>query len=331
MATIASPLQAMSLQEAVTAQVIEVPDVIIVRGPRRQIDGIFALAEPWLRDAVAPPQSRRAQLRLLRAANEVVIGDPFSKLAHLALLVGGTGRVVILEDGAAVLGARQTLASKHSSLVRAHDRDWVARQLGDRATQRLRWLAERSSVSLVGGLPMTHEIERDLKAQSFAVVRHDFTWTRRVQLPRDPAVEIIGRAERIVLGSALAADGHVDRRFYRQWIEDHLNDGRAAFLPHRRDEPWTHRLAHELGALAVSSNHLTAELLLRDVEHELEIESFPMTAVLTLPLVRRHRPTRVRLTRLPARRWTPQTPASMISLVDEIADLTTADARDFVR
>lgn len=330
-ATIASPLQAMSLQEAVTAGVIEAPDVILIRGPRPQIDGILALADRRLRHAAAPPLSTPSHLRLLQGANEIVVGDPFSTMAHLALLGDRAERVVILEDGAAVIGARRALSSAHPSLVRTHGRSRVRQELGRRATQRLRRLAERSDATLVGGLPMSHEIEHGLKAHSFAVVRHDFAWTRHVPIPPDAAVELVGQADRIVLGSALAADGHLDRRFYRQWLERQLTAGRVAFLPHRRDEPWTRHLARELGALAVSSNHLTAELLLRDVEHELDIESFPMTAVLTLPLVRGQRPTAVRLTRLPARLWTPQTPASMIALVDDIAEVASVSGCALVR
>ncbi len=319
-ATIASPLQAMSLVEAVIAGAVEQPDTVIVDGPRLQIDAVLALADPRLRRAAAGRFSRRQHLALLRTAREIVLGDPFSRMAHVVVLSRTRGRIVVLEDGAAVLGAWRTLSTDGAALVRAHGRRRVPRQLGRLATRRLRQLADRSEVALVAGLPMSAEIADRLQARSFDVIHHDFEWCRTVPLPADQRLPTAVGTAHVVLGSALAADGHLDRKCYRDWLTTHLGPG-TMFLPHRRDQAGEIELARQCGAKIVQSDRLTAELLLRDVEGELVIDSFPMTAALTIPAIRREAPTTLRLTRLPARCWEPTTPASMIALIDEIAEL----------
>ena len=319
-ATIASPLQAMSLQEAVTAGAIDPPDVVVVQGPREAVAAIFELADATLGNAVVERPSVRWHLDLLRRAPEIIIGDPFSRLAHLALLVRRRGRVVVLEDGAAVLRAWRACASG-TALVRAHERRFAASSLGRLAASRLRWLAEHADVLLVGGLPASADVAAALEARSITVIRHDFSWARSVSLPASEISQAIAASGRVVLGSALCVDGHIRRSTYERWLRQHLDSDRPVFLPHRRDERWTLQLAGELGARVSPSGHLCAELLLRDPSDELVIDGFPMTAALTVPLVRAERPTRLRLARPTGRDWTAGTPARMIDLVGEIADL----------
>ncbi|MDQ3738528.1 MAG: hypothetical protein M3337_05095, partial [Actinomycetota bacterium] len=185
MATIASPFQAMSLMEAVTAGAVRPPDTVVAQGPRHQINAVLALADPALGWAATVRRSRRQHLELLSGAREIVLGDPFSSIAQLAMLARSRGRIVILEDGAAVLGAWRTLSTDGAILGRAHGRGQVARQLSRLATRQLRRLAERAEVTLVAGLPMSTEIADRLQARSFDVVPHRFGWSSTVALPTD--------------------------------------------------------------------------------------------------------------------------------------------------
>lgn len=319
-ASIASPFQAMSLMEAVTAGAVRHPDIVIAHGPLQQIHAVLALADPALGRAATVRRPRRQHLELLSRADEIVLGDPFSRIAQMAMLARIRGRIVILEDGAAVLGAWRTLSTDGAALGRAHSRRQLAGALSRLATRRLRRLADNADVTLVAGLPMPAEIAERLQARSFGVIPHDFGWSSTVTLPTDERLPATGGGRHVVLGSALAADGHLGLRHYRDWLAEKVVPG-TVFLPHRRDQPAEIELANRCGALIVPPHHLTAELLLRDVDGELVVDSFPMTAALTITAVRRTSPTTMRVTRLPTGWWSPHSPSSMLDLVNEIADL----------
>lgn len=318
-ATIESPLQAVALLEAVTVGAIRRPEVLLVRGARPAIDRVLALGDPAIRDAAVTRPSR-SMVGALARAREVVVGDVFSGLAQSAFGARRGGRVVLLEDGAAAIRAWRILGLGSAPLARAHSRGAIARVVGHVATRRLRRLARNAEVSVVAGLPMGEETAAGLSAAGFDVVRHDFAWARSIRVEPDPITEAVSRALHVVLGSALAADGHVERAFYEKWLGGCFENGPVVFLPHRRDEPWTLQLARERGAV-VGEPMLPAELTLRDVAGELVLESLPMTAVLSVPIVRAARPTVVRTARVPRESWMPSTPAAMVELADDIAAL----------
>jgi hypothetical protein len=321
-ATIESPLQAVALLEAVAVGAIRRPDVLFVRGPRPAIDRVLALGDPALRDATVTCPSRSIASALARA-REVVVGDVFSGLTQSALGARRGGRVVLLEDGAAAIRAWRILGQRAGPLTRAHGGGVLARAVGHVAARRLRSLARHSQVSVVAGLPMGASTAAALTAAGFDVVRHDFPWTRSVRLEADPVTAAVTGTPSVVLGSALAADGHVEHAFYEQWLAGCLERGPVVFLPHRRDAPRTSQLARERGAV-VGAPALPAELTLRDVVGELVVESLPMTAVLSVPIVRAARPTVVHTTRVPPDAWTPSTPAAMVELAEDIAALASA-------
>jgi len=318
-ATVASPLQAMSLQEAVTAGVTAPPQTIIVHGAQADVMTTLQLTDPALRAAAdrgRGVRSRQARLAMLLRANEIVLGDPFSQLAHLAL-AGRHRRIVLLEDGASALHAWRVLASE-GALARVHERRRTAAMLGTVAAIRLSRAARRTEVVVVGGLPVSSELSEALERRSIRHIRHDFAWARSVELPETAGEHALAGATRIVLGSALCVDGHIRRDVYEKWLRDRLGGEGDVFVPHRRDATWALQLATDLGAHVCPSGHPCAELMLRDTPDDLVIHCFPMTAALTVPIVRSPRPTRFDVTHLVGGDWTPAAPARIVALINEI-------------
>jgi hypothetical protein len=320
-AVVESPFQALALQEAVAAGAIEPPDDVVVRGALGRGAPVLDVLDRGIREAVVT-RSNRETFASMRRAEQLIVGDVFSTLAQLAVSARRRGRVVLLEDGASALRAWPTLAAGRRPLVRAHSRRAVSRGVATLATAHVRHLARRADVTVVTGLPLDDSVEQGLERRSFHVVRHGFAWSQAVDLAPDPVTSAVAGAPYVVLGSALAADGHVGRDFYEDWLRASFG-GRSVFLPHRRDEPWSTELAARCGA-TVGRHVLPVELIVRDVDAELVVHSLPTTAVLTIPLVRGARPTVVHTAAPPRQAWSAHTPSAMVELVEQIAAVSRA-------
>ncbi|WP_229117195.1 hypothetical protein [Enemella dayhoffiae] len=217
---------------------------------------------------------------LVRSAETVVLGDPYSGIAHLLLnaTVGRTPRIVVVDDGTATLHYEKQWVSG-VPLQRWHltGRSLAGRVVGGRAGELLSRGSE--AVSLFTAMPVQTRIP---------TVRNEYAWTRA----RFGPPELLDGID--LLGSSLAETGTIAESAYlagvRRLVAEH---GLRRYLPHRREA------AAKLAAIAA----LGVELVRPDLPMEVyarrgptagELWSFPSTVLHTLPLVLADTEVRVR-------------------------------------
>lgn len=210
---------------------------------------------------------------LVRDADTLVLGDPYSGIAHLLLnstrLARAEPRIVVVDDGTATLHYEQQWVSAEP-LQRWHlgTRPVAARLIGGRAYQLLGRGSE--AVELFTAMPIRTRIP---------AVRNDYAWTRE----RFGPPEVLGGID--LLGSSLAETGTISEPAYlagvRRLVTEH---GLRRYLPHRKES------AAKLAAIAA----MGVELIRPDLPVEVyarrgpvagELWSFPSTVLHTLPIV----------------------------------------------
>ncbi|MFI8518383.1 hypothetical protein ACIGEZ_11255 [Streptomyces sp. NPDC085481] len=212
----------------------------------------------------------------LRAADRVIIGDPFSRYVQLLLTLFGPRRVTVVDDGTATMEFAAQLA-RGERLVRWHRR-------GSRGPREL-VLAPVTSLArrkLAPGRRRTVEIFTSLPVEpppGTTVLANDFAWTRsRFGPPR------ITRGADLV-GTSLVETGVVDPDQYLRAVTALAADhGATRYFAHRRESAEKlHRIAVETG-LEVVRPDLPLELIARRGPIGRTVVSFPSTVVHTLPL-----------------------------------------------
>ncbi|MCX2185635.1 hypothetical protein KV205_34755 [Streptomyces sp. SKN60] len=213
----------------------------------------------------------------LRAAERVIVGDPFSRYVQLLLTLYGPRRVTVVDDGTATMEFAAQLA-RGERLVRWHRRG------GSRGPREL-VLAPVTSLArrkLAPGPRRTVEIFTSLPVEPPAgttVTVNDFAWTRsRFGPPR------LTRGADLV-GTSLVETGVVDPDEYLRAVTVLARThGATRYFAHRRESAEKlHRIAVETG-LEVVRPDLPLELIARRGPIGRTIVSFPSTVVHTLPL-----------------------------------------------
>lgn len=212
----------------------------------------------------------------LRAADRVIIGDPFSRYVQLLLTLFGPRRVTVVDDGTATMEFAAQLA-RGERLVRWHRR-------GSRGPREL-VLAPVTSMArrkLAPGRHRTVEIFTSLPVEpppGTTVLVNDFSWTRsRFGPPR------LTRGADLV-GTSLVETGVVDPDEYLRAVTVLARThGATRYFAHRRESAEKlHRIAVETG-LEVVRPDLPLELIARRGPIGRTVVSFPSTVVHTLPL-----------------------------------------------
>ncbi|MEV6326595.1 hypothetical protein [Streptomyces sp. NPDC051909] len=213
----------------------------------------------------------------LRAAERVIVGDPFSRYVQLLLGLYGPRRVTVVDDGTATMEFAAQLA-RGERLVRWHRRG------GSRGPREL-VLAPVTSLArrkLAPGPRRTVEIFTSLPVEppeGTTVTPNDFAWTRsRFGPPR------LTRGADLV-GTSLVETGVVDPDEYLRAVTVLARThGATRYFAHRRESTEKlHRIAVETG-LEVVRPDLPLELIARRGPVGRTIVSFPSTVVHTLPL-----------------------------------------------
>ncbi|GLX53698.1 hypothetical protein Shyhy01_66470 [Streptomyces hygroscopicus subsp. hygroscopicus] len=215
---------------------------------------------------------------LLRRADRVVMGDPFSRYVQLLLTITRARDLVVVDDGTATMEFVAQLA-RGERLVRWHrkggrpgPRDLLFAPVSFSARRRLTPSAHRR-VEVFSSMPV-HEIP-----EGVTVTANDFSWTRaRFGPPR-----ITKGAD--MVGTSLVETGVVDGDSYLEAVRTLAKaHGTTRYFAHRRESTEKlHRLATETG-LEIVRPDLPLELIARRGPIGRTILSFPSTVVHTLPL-----------------------------------------------
>ncbi|MEV4949142.1 hypothetical protein [Streptomyces sp. NPDC053755] len=213
---------------------------------------------------------------LLRAADRVIVGDPFSRYVQLLLTLFGPRRLTVVDDGTATMEYAAQLA-RGERLVRWHrkgsrgPRELVLAPVSALARRRLAPTRHRT-VEIFTSLPVD-------PPPGTTVTPHTFAWTRaRFGPPR------LTRGADLV-GTSLVETGVVDADRYTQAVADLARaHGATRYFAHRRESTEKlHRIAVETG-LEIVRPDLPLEVIARRGPIGRTVVSFPSTVVHTLPL-----------------------------------------------
>lgn len=208
--------------------------------------------------------------RRVRSSPTIVLGDPYSGMAHLLLNIAPAEvRLVVVDDGTATLRYAEQWASG-AELRRWHlaRRGLPARVIGGRAARLLGGRSDR--VRLFTAMPVTTELP--LRHNAYAWVRNRF-----------PEPAILPGTD--LLGSSLVETGVVDDAAYLAGVARLVTERAVArYLPHR------HESRAKLAAIAamgpeVVRPDLPMEVYARRGPIGRSVFSFPSTVLHTLPLV----------------------------------------------
>lgn len=228
--------------------------------------------------AAAPFQTIGGLTGALRAADRIVIGDPFSRYVQLLLTITRARSLVVVDDGTATmefvaqLAAGERLVRWHRRGGRPGARDIAFTPISAAARRRLTPGGKRT-VEVFSSMPI------DSAPDGVRVTANTFAWTReRFGPPR------VSKGADLV-GTSLVETGVVDPDRYVEAVRTLSRaHGATRYFAHRRESSEKlHRLAVETG-LQVVRPDLPLELIARRGPIGSTILSFPSTVVHTLPL-----------------------------------------------
>ncbi|MFE9995916.1 hypothetical protein [Streptomyces avermitilis] len=215
---------------------------------------------------------------VLRRADRIVMGDPFSRYVQLLLTITRARELVVVDDGTATMEFVAQLA-RGERLVRWHrkggrpgPRDLLFAPVSSSARRRLTPSAHRT-VEVFSSMPI------DSAPEGVKITRNDFSWTRvRFGPPR-----LTKGAD--LVGTSLVETGVVDGDRYLEAVRALAKaHGATRYFAHRRESTdKLRRLAAETG-LEIVRPDLPLELIARRGPIGRTILSFPSTVVHTLPL-----------------------------------------------
>ncbi|QIQ03024.1 hypothetical protein [Streptomyces liangshanensis] len=228
--------------------------------------------------AGAPLRTVRQLTPLLRKADRIVIGDPFSRYVQLLLTLVGGKRLTVVDDGTATMEFIGQVA-RGERLVRWHrrgsgrgPRELVLAPVTAAARRRLAPAADRP-VEVFTSMPV------EQVPPGIEVTPNTFEWTKATFGPPS----ITETAD--MVGTSLVETGVVDVDQYIAAVTSLARAHNVArYFAHRRESvDKLHRLHAETG-LEIVRPDLPLELIARRGPIGSTVLSFPSTVVHTLPL-----------------------------------------------
>jgi hypothetical protein len=226
----------------------------------------------------APFQTIGGLTGLLRKADRIVMGDPFSRYVQLLLTITKARELVVVDDGTATMEFVAQLASGER-LVRWHrkggrpgPRDLIFAPVSSVARRRLT-PSTRRTVEVFSSMPI------ETTPEGVTITANAFAWTRATFGPP----RITKGAD--MVGTSLVETGVVDNDRYLEAVATLAKThGATRYFAHRRESTEKlHRLAVDTG-LEIVRPDLPLELIARRGPIGRTILSFPSTVVHTLPL-----------------------------------------------
>ncbi|MEU1277730.1 hypothetical protein [Streptomyces sp. NPDC005805] len=227
--------------------------------------------------ASAPLRTVRDLGPLLRRADRIVIGDPFSRYVQLLLTLTGGRELTVVDDGTATMEFVEQ-AVRGERLVRWHrrggrrgPRELALAPVTRAARRRLGPSADRP-VEVFTSMPVD-------PAPGITVRANDYAWTRsRFGPPR------ITRGADLV-GTSLVETGVVEPERYLDAVVSLTRaHGATRYFAHRRESPDKLRRLAAATGLEVVRPDLPLELIARRGPIGEAVLSFPSTVLHTLPL-----------------------------------------------
>ncbi len=214
---------------------------------------------------------------MLRRAERIVLGDPFSRYVHLLLTVARARDVVVVDDGTATmefvsqLARGERLVRWHRRGSRAGVRELLFAPVAAVARRRLT-PAHGRSVEVFSALPVE-------APDGVTVTPHTFGWTRAHFGPP----RLTKGAD--LVGTSLVETGIVDPASYLDAVALLARThGVTRYFAHRRESPDKLRALHARTGLEIVRPDLPLELIARRGPVGRTILSFPSTVIHTLPL-----------------------------------------------
>ncbi|MFE3944702.1 hypothetical protein ACFXPV_22920 [Streptomyces sp. NPDC059118] len=226
--------------------------------------------------AGAPLKSLRDLSGLVRRAEHVVIGDPFSRYVQLLLTMVRARRLTVVDDGTATMEFVAQLA-RGERLVRWHrkgssgPRELVLAPVTARARSRFTPSATRT-VEVFTAMPVE-------APPGVRVTPNTFAWTRARFGP-----PLLTKGADLV-GTSLVETGVVDRDQYLEAVASlSRTHGATRYFAHRRESTEKLHALEAATGLEIVRPDLPLELIARRGPIGRTVLSFPSTVVHTLPL-----------------------------------------------
>lgn len=293
LAFVESPVQLLNVLEwtharggpdATTTTVVVLPPVDpMSRGQLRRMaelardEGITVRWQEARGDAGAPLKTLRALAGLVRRAEHIVIGDPFSRYVQLLLTMVRARRLTVVDDGTATMEFVAQLA-RGERLVRWHRRG------GSKGPREL-VLAPVTAAARRRFTPSaTHMVEvftaMPVEAPPGIVVTpNEFAWTRARFGP-----PLITKGADLV-GTSLVETGVIDPVPYQEAVLALARTHHATrYFAHRRESAEKLHALEAATGLEIVRPDLPLELIARRGPIGHTVLSFPSTVVHTLPL-----------------------------------------------
>lgn len=226
--------------------------------------------------AGAPLKSLRDLSGLVRRAQHIVIGDPFSRYVQLLLTMVRARRLTVVDDGTATMEFVAQLA-RGERLVRWHrkgssgPRELVLAPVTARARSRFTPSATRT-VEVFTAMPVE-------APPGVTVTPNTFAWTRARFGP-----PLLTKGADLV-GTSLVETGVVDREQYLEAVASlSRTHGATRYFAHRRESTEKLHALEAATGLEIVRPDLPLELIARRGPIGRTVLSFPSTVVHTLPL-----------------------------------------------
>ncbi|MFD6532954.1 hypothetical protein [Streptomyces sp. NPDC060184] len=292
LAFVESPVQLLNVLEwthamgeeapAVTTVVVLPPVDPMSRGQLRRMadlardEGITVRWQEARGEQGTPVRTLRALAGLVRRADHVVIGDPFSRYVQLLLSIVRPGRLTVVDDGTATMEFVAQLA-RGERLVRWHRKG----NRGPRelllapvtASARRRFVpSDRHRVEVFTAMPVETPAGVEITANTFS-------WTRaRFGPPR-----LTKGAD--IVGTSLVETGVVEAVPYQEAVAALARThGATRYFAHRREATDKLHALEAATGLEIVRPDLPLELIARRGPIGRTVLSFPSTVVHTLPL-----------------------------------------------
>ncbi|MER6913799.1 hypothetical protein ABT354_19190 [Streptomyces sp. NPDC000594] len=225
----------------------------------------------------APLRTVRELAPMLRSADRIVVGDPFSRYVQLLLTLAGDQELTVVDDGTATMEFAAQLA-RGERLVRWHRRGTGGareRLLAPVSLLARRRLAPRPGreVEVFTAMPL------GTAPEGITVTPNLFGWTRA----RFGPPTLLAGAD--LVGTSLVETGVVDDARYAEAVRRLARaQGARRYFAHRRESPGKLQRLSRLTGLEIVRPELPLELVARRGPVAATVLSFPSTVVHTLPL-----------------------------------------------
>lgn len=272
-----SPLQLINAIEHAHAH--ECASVIHLRTTAPQMQATATLLSPFLPPEVTlHPATSVRTTPAFGSAPRRVIGDLYSGQVRASLASSRWRKLALVDDGSAMLAMAQQLVDREALRRPAVNEGRPMRWLSSRLRRTLDKAIVKGKVEIFTAYA-NRQVFSSLAERGARVSRNSYAWTRSLDLEELPEL-----APTVIVGSALAHDGHIDPTAYFNWIESLTGTGEVSYLPHRREDATSLKQMAALPGVTVVKAGLPVEAVLgaASSSEPRRVVTLPSSVVVTL-------------------------------------------------